>query len=72
MRRALCQATWARVRTEPRARAAYERIVKRNPKHKKIAVVAMMRRLAVLLWHLGRDAQWRAKCFTPAKNTAAA
>ena len=59
VRRVLCQATWARVRTETEAQVAYERIVKRNPKHKKIAVVAMMRRLAVLLWHLGRESQVR-------------
>lgn len=72
VRRVLCQAVWARVRTEPQAKAAYEQIVKRNPKHKKIAVVAMMRRLAVLLWHLGRDAQWRGGCFVPEKNLAAA
>lgn len=72
VRRVLCQATWARVRTDPTEQAAYQRIVKRNPKHKKIAVVAMMRRLAVLLWHLGRDAQQRDRCFAPAKNPAAA
>ena len=72
VRRALCQAAWARVRTEPEAQAAYERIVKRNPKHKKIAVVAMMRRLAVLLWHLGRDAQRRGGCFAYDLSTAAA
>lgn len=57
VRRVLCQATWARVRTDPDDEAAYQRIVKRNPKHKKIAVVAVMRRLAVRLWHLGKNAQ---------------
>jgi len=72
VRRVLCQATWVRVRTDPDAKAAYERIVKRSPKHKKIAVVAMMRRLAVLLWHLGRDAQSAQGCFTQEPNTAAA
>lgn len=66
VRRVLCQATWARVRTDPDEEAAYERIVKRNPKHKKIAVVAVMRRLAVRLWHLGRDAQRRENCFVAA------
>jgi len=63
VRRALCQCTWTRVRTDPEAKAAYARIVARNPKHKKIAVVAMMRRLAVLLWHIGLDAQRRNDCF---------
>ena len=72
VRRVLCQATWSRVRTDPDAKAVYERIVKRNPKHKKIAVVAMMRRLAVLLWHLGRDAQSAQGSFTHKPNTVAA
>jgi transposase len=63
VRRALCQATWARVRTDPGEKRVYERIVRKNPKHKKIAVVAAMRRLAVLLWHIGGEAQRRHGCF---------
>lgn len=52
VRRVLCQATWCRVRQAHGAdRAAYERVVQKNPKHKKIAVVASMRRLAVRMWH---------------------
>ena len=66
VRRVLCQCVWARVRTVPEEKAAYERIVKKNPKHKMVAVVAMMRRLAVVLWHLGRDAQQRHGCFAKA------
>jgi len=66
VRRVLCQCVWARIRTEPEERAVYQRIVKKNPKHKMIAVVAMMRRLAVVLWHLGRDAQQRHGCFAKA------
>ena len=66
VRRVLCQCTWSRVRTNPAEKAAYARIVARNPKHKKIAVVAMMRRLAVLLWHLGREAQKQHGCFSEA------
>ena len=66
VRRVLCQCTWSRVRTEPGEKAVYERIVAKNPKHKKIAVVAMMRRLGVLLWHLGRTAQERHGCFADA------
>ena len=45
MRKVLCQATWYRVRMEEGEKVVYERIVKKNPKHKKIAVVACMRRL---------------------------
>jgi transposase len=54
VRKLLCQATWCRVRRDPDEQQAYERIVAKNPKHKKIAVVASMRRLAVRLWHRGR------------------
>lgn len=51
VRKVLCQATWARVRTDERAKATFDRLVERNPKHKKIAVVASMRRLAIQMWH---------------------
>ena len=54
VRKVLCQATWSRVRCDPEEKRAYERIVARNPKKKKIAVVASMRRLAVRMWHRGR------------------
>jgi len=56
-RQVLCQAAWSRVCHDPREREVYQRIVERNPKHKKIALVACMRRLAVRLWHVGRLAQ---------------
>jgi len=54
VRKALCQATWARVRHNQEEKAIYERIKSKNPKKKKIAVVASMRRLAVRMWHLGK------------------
>ena len=38
-------------------RKAYDTLVARNPKHKKIAVVARMRVLAIRLWHDGLEAQ---------------
>ena len=66
VRRALCQCAWSRIRTNAQEKAAYARIVAKNPKHKKIAVVAIMRRLAVLLWHLGREAQIKHGCFAEA------
>ena len=53
VRRALCQASWASVRHDPQEKAAYARIAEKNPKKKKIAVVAAMRRLAVRMWHRG-------------------
>lgn len=55
VRRILCQATWARVRQEGPDRDAYQRIAQKNPKHKKVAVVASMRRLGIQMWHRVRD-----------------
>lgn len=57
VRKVLCQAVWSRLRSVDSEREAYDRIVHRNPKHKKIAVVARMRALAVKLWHTGLAAQ---------------
>jgi transposase len=54
VRRVLCQAVWPRVRQEGVDHAAYQRLVEKNPKHKKIAVVAAMRRLGVRMWHRAR------------------
>ena len=53
VRKMLCQATWTRVRWDEQEQQAYHRIVAKNPKKKKIAVVASMRRLAVRMWHRG-------------------
>jgi hypothetical protein len=52
VRMVLCQATWVRVAYDEEEAAVYQRIVKKNPKHKKIAIVASMRRLGVLMWHI--------------------
>ena len=56
IRRALCQCVWARIRTDPKEREVYDRIKKKNPKTSKIAIVAIMRRLAVRMWHAAVDA----------------
>ena len=58
-RKVLCQATWNRVQHDKQEREVFDRLVHRNPKKKKIAVVACMRRLAVRLWHIGLQAQLR-------------
>lgn len=63
VRRVLCQASWSRVRSDKDESQVYHRIVGRNPKHKKIAVVATMRRLGVLMWHVGLAAQVRSHAF---------
>lgn len=56
VRKLLCQAVWSRVRTDPEEAAVYARLVAKNPKHKKIAIVAGMRRLAIRMWHSGQRA----------------
>lgn len=63
VRKVLCQATWSRIRWDDEAAPVYERIVAKNPKAKKIAVVALMRRLAIEMWHVGQEAQVAAGCF---------
>lgn len=57
LRKMLCQASWIHVRHDKNARKFYLKLVERNPKKKKIAIVAVMRRLAVRLWHRMRQAE---------------
>ncbi len=57
VRKVLCQAVWSRLRVLASEQQAYARLVARNPKHRKIAVVARMRTLAVALWHTAVEAQ---------------
>jgi transposase len=57
VRKVLCQAVWSRLRVEPSEQLAYGRLVARNPRHKKIAVVARMRVMAIRMWHDGLAAQ---------------
>lgn len=63
VRRVLCQATWSRVKHDPTEVVTYQRLVARNPKHKKIAVVAVMRRLGIAMWHVGLAVQQQAGVF---------
>jgi len=56
VRKVLNQAVWSRLRTTPQARAKFERIATKNPKHKKKAVVALMRDLGIAMWHKALDA----------------
>lgn len=57
VRKVLCQAVWSRLRVEPSERESYDRLVARNPRNKKVAVVARMRVMAIRLWHDGLAAQ---------------
>lgn len=57
LRKVLCQASWVHVRYDTHSRELYQRLIAKNPKKKKIALVAVMRRLAVRLWHRMREAE---------------
>lgn len=57
VRKVLCQAAWARIGSDEDEFKVHARIVEKNPKKKKIATVACMRRLAVRMWHIGMRAQ---------------
>jgi transposase len=61
VRKILCQASWVRIRYDAEDKAAYERINARNPKKKKIAIVAGMRRLGIRMWHVGQSIYPRPK-----------
>jgi transposase len=54
VRKMLCQATWTNFRFDPQAKERYEKAT--ASRHKKIAVVAGMRRLAIRMWHHACDA----------------
>jgi transposase len=57
LRKMLCQASWVQIMHDKDARAFYQKLVRRNPRKKKVAIVAVMRRLAVRLWHRMRTAE---------------
>jgi transposase len=58
LRRALCQAVQHWKRFDPSAKRRYDRLVARGGRRaKKIATVALMRRLLLRLWYVARDAQ---------------
>ncbi len=59
LRKVLSQASWCRTSVDP----AYDRIVSKNPNKKKKALVALMRRLGIIMWHIAKDVQERTGCF---------
>jgi transposase len=56
LRKVLCQAVWARVRSDPQESACYDRIKAKNAGKSKIGIVAVMRRLAIRMWHTAKAA----------------
>lgn len=57
LRKMLCQAAWVQACRDADVRQRYQKLVARHPKKKKIAIVAIMRRLAVRLWHRMRKVE---------------
>lgn len=55
VRHVLCQAAWAALRCSETWRAKYETIKRGSKKRSKIAIVAIMRRLAITMWHTARS-----------------
>ncbi len=53
VRKVLCQAVWSRLRVNASEQRIYERLVTRNPRNRKVAVVARMRVMAIGMWHDG-------------------
>ena len=51
LRKVLCQAAWVSLRECEEASAAYQRIKGGKPNRSKKAIVALMRRLAIVMWH---------------------
>jgi transposase len=57
LRRVLCQAAWSSLRCSEAARAAYNRVKRGSKSRSKIAVVALMRQLAIRMWHTARSTE---------------
>ena len=55
-----------RVRDADPPRSAGARLAHGEARRKKVAVVALMRRLAIVMWHKGLAAQQQAGCFATA------
>ena len=67
MRRLVTEAAWQSIRRSARVRAYFRRVAGDDPGRRKIAVVAVMRRLGIVMWHVGLAAQQRAGVF-PARQ----
>jgi transposase len=72
VRKVLCQAVWSCLRCDETAQEAHARIAAGKKNRRKIATVALMRRMAIRLWHIGLAAQRRAGSFAapPASEAA--
>jgi transposase len=57
VRKVLCQAAWVGLRYSPSVQQTYRQISAGPGKRHKIAIVALMRHLAIRMWHAGKRAQ---------------
>ncbi len=55
VRQVLCQAAWAAVRWDEARRAKFNRIKRGSQKRSKTAIVAIMRQMAVQMWHVAQS-----------------
>ena len=55
VRHVLCQAAWTAVRCTDKWKDAYERVKRGTQKRNKVAIVAVMRKLAIAMWHVARS-----------------
>jgi transposase len=55
VRKLLCQAAWVLLRHDEEAHTAYYRIRRGQKNRSKKAIVAVMRQLAIRLWHIAKD-----------------
>jgi hypothetical protein len=63
VRALLVEASWAGLRYNPWMREVYQRVKRGSKARRKIAIVAVSRRLAVRCWAMLRDeAPWRDHC----------
>ena len=58
VRHVLCQAAWASLRHSKDWRQTYDRIKGGSKSRGKVAIVAVMRKLAVMMWQVARSPEW--------------
>jgi transposase len=58
VRHVLCQSAWAALRCSPVWRETYDRIRRGTSRRSKVAIVAVMRKLGILMWQVARSPEW--------------
>jgi transposase len=71
VRHLLCQAAWAAQRVCSTWKARYEQLKRGSQKRSKIAIVAVMRLLAIQMWHAARAPDWNPLDLASSPETSA-